>query len=224
MQWQRGGAARHVDFESAAGRKKVGMDLLETVADLMSQLREGRPQAAGRLVAVLYPELRRLAAAKMARERPDHTWQPTVLVHELYMELTRLKSLPMSGLRVGFNAKAAFLSLAGKIMERRLIDHARPLYRRMPKVMLAALESVEGSASDDGTLRYIEEILTGLSSIDPRFRSVVELRVFMGMTIGEIARHMNCSERTAATHWSFARRWLAQALDRGLGTGGRGYA
>lgn len=199
------------------------MDPLETVADLMSALREGRAEAAGRLVDVLYPELRRLAAAKMARERPGHTWQPTVLVHELYMELTRLKSLPSRGPQVGFNAKAAFLRLAGKIMERRLIDHARPLYRRMPKVTIDALECVEGG-SDDGALRHIEELLAELSIIDPRFRSVVELRVFMGMTIGEIARHMNCSERTAATHWSFARRWLAQALDRGLDASRRGDA
>lgn len=69
------------------------MEPLETVAGLMAELRQGRSGAAGRLVEVLYPELRRLAAAKMSRERPDHTWQPTALVHEL-MELSRIKGLP----------------------------------------------------------------------------------------------------------------------------------
>lgn len=101
-------------------------------------------------------------------------------------------------------------------MERRLIDHARPLYRRVPKVELDAAECVEDGAGGEGSLRYIEELLVGLSNIDPRFRTVVELKVFMGMTLAEIARQLSCSERTAATHWSFARRWLAQELDRGV--------
>lgn len=192
------------------------MEPQNTVAGLMSELREGHADAAGRLVDALYPELRRLAAAKMSRERHDHTWQATVLVHELYMELTRIKSLPASGPQAGFNEKAAFLSLAGKMMERRLIDHARPLYRRMPKITVDALECLPDSTSGAETLRYVEQLLTGLSGIDPRFRSVVELKVFMGMTLSEIARQLDCSERTAATHWSFARRWLAQELDRGL--------
>lgn len=192
------------------------MNTLDTIAGLMSEFRAGYADAAGRLVEVLYPELRRLAAAKMSRERADHTWQPTVLVNEIYMELTRIKGLPASDSRTSANDKGAFLSLAGRMMERRLIDHARPLYRRMPKLTLEALEGVEGGQVGEDTLRYVEELLAKLSSIDARFRTVVECRVFMGMTLAEIAERLGCSERTAATHWSFARRWLANELDRGL--------
>src|SRR5689334_21833994 len=81
---------------------------LDTVAGLMSDLRQGRSEALGRLTEVLYPELRRLAAAKMARERSDHTWQPTVLVHELFLELTRLKK-PLT-LVENSRDRAAFLA------------------------------------------------------------------------------------------------------------------
>ena len=199
------------------------MGPLDTVAGLMLELREGSPDAAGRLVEVLYPELRRLAAAKMARERKDHSWQPTVLVHELYMELTRLKCLPSSPSNSGLSEKAAFLSLAGRMMERRLIDHARPLYRRMPKISLDHAEFLPDSSTGAETLQYIEGLLAGLSAIDPKFRTVVEYRVFMGMTLDEIGRQLGCSERTAATHWSFARRWLAAELDQGQGDIGRGH-
>lgn len=137
----------------------VTMEPLDTVAGLMSEWRAGCADAAGRLVDALYPELRRLAAAKMARERPEHTWQPTALVHEVYMGLTRIKSLPAQEPHPGFNEKAAFLSLAGKMMERRLIDHARPLYRRVPKVALDAAECVEDGATGEASLRHVEELL-----------------------------------------------------------------
>lgn len=192
------------------------VNTLDTIAGLMSEFREGDAQAAGRLVEALYPELRRMAAAKMSRERPDHTWQPTALVNEIYVELTRIKGLPAADTRASANDKAAFLSLAGRMMERRLIDHARPLYRRLPKLTVDVLEGVDDGQVGEETLQYIEGLLAKLSSIDARFRTVVECRVFMGMTLAEIAERLGCSERTAATHWSFARRWLATELDRGL--------
>jgi RNA polymerase sigma factor (TIGR02999 family) len=191
------------------------MGQLDTVAGLMLELRGGSADAAGRLVEALYPELRRLAAAKMARERRDHTWEPAVLVHELYLELTRIKGLPAVGSHAGFNEKTAFMRLAGKIMERRLIDHARPLYRRMPKISIDDVGDLPEGATGDETLHYIEGLLTGLSGIEPKFRTVVESKVFMGMSLDEIAQQLGCSERTAATYWSFARRWLAKQLDHG---------
>ena len=156
---------------------------------------------------------RRLAAAKMACERPGHTWQPTVLVHGLYLDLTRFKGREPLAADQSFSAKAAFLSLAAKMMERQLIDHARPLCRRMPKVGLEAVECLPGNEAGQETLQYIERLLESLSRIDFKFRTVVEGKVFMGMTLEEIARQLGCSERTAATYWSFARRWLAEKLD-----------
>jgi RNA polymerase sigma factor (TIGR02999 family) len=183
---------------------------LATVSRLLAEFAAGNRAIAGSLVEALYPELRRLAAAKMARERTDHTWQPTVLVHELYLELSRLSS--WSGLDGNPN-KAAFVRLAGRIMERRLIDHARPLYRRLPRLDVEAAELLLPASTAEDTLLYVEDLLAKLARIDPRFRAVVERKVFLDMTLAEIATDLGCSERTAATYWSFARRWLARELE-----------
>jgi DNA-directed RNA polymerase specialized sigma24 family protein len=104
-----------------------------TVATLMAQFRRGDKAAASRLVELLYPELRKLAAAKMKGERTEHTWQPTVLVNELYLALVKIKTLGDAGFP-NDQEKAAFLGLAGQIMKRLLIDHSRPMYRRVEKL------------------------------------------------------------------------------------------
>src|ERR1041384_551106 len=93
---------------------------------LMAEFRSGNPEAAGKLVDLFYPELRRLASSRMLGERANHTWQPTVLVHELYMELTRVKSLP-PGSAQDQDEKHAFFALAAFLMKRLLIHHSRPL-------------------------------------------------------------------------------------------------
>jgi hypothetical protein len=103
----------------------------ETVARLMVRFRGGDKTAADQLVEVLYRELRRLAAAKMKGERTEHTWQPTLLINELYLRLIKTKA--WGGAEPGEQEKAAFLGLAGQIMKRLLIEHARPLYRRVQK-------------------------------------------------------------------------------------------
>ena len=105
-----------------------------TLALLMADFRKGHKAAANRLVELLYPELRKLAAAKMRGERREHTWQPTLLVNELYLALVKIKALGDAG--DADQEKAAFLGLAGRIMKRLLIDHSRPLYRRAEKVQL----------------------------------------------------------------------------------------
>src|SRR3954453_14757451 len=97
-----------------------------TIARLMADFRNGDSAAANRLVELLYPELRKLAAAKMKGERSVHTWQPTLLVNELYLALVKIKALGAAG--SADQEKAAFLGLAGHVMKHLLIDHARPLY------------------------------------------------------------------------------------------------
>jgi DNA-directed RNA polymerase specialized sigma24 family protein len=90
----------------------------------------------------------------------------------------------------------------------------------MPAITIDHAECLDDDASGADRLRYVEQLLGGRSAIEPKFRATVELKVFMGMTLAESAQQLNCSERTAATYWSFARRWLAQELDRGLATPG----
>src|SRR3954447_6006598 len=99
----------------------------------MASFRRGDRGAAGRLVELFYPELRRIAAARMRGERPDHTLQPTAVVHQLYLELVKVKALRPAG-SGGAAEKAAFLGLAAYLMKQLLIHHARPLSKRAEKL------------------------------------------------------------------------------------------
>jgi RNA polymerase sigma factor (TIGR02999 family) len=189
----------------------------ETVASLMAGFRRGDKTSADRLMEILYPELRRLAAARMRRERSGHSWQPTLLVNELYLELARRKSLGGDAGEDGAQERAAFLGLAGFLMRRLLIQHSRPLRQRMSHVEVDEAELP--AISNENNPRLVEELLSGLEAIDPRIRSVVELRVFEGMTNEEIAGQLGCSSRSVQTYWSFARRWLESRMS--VSPGGR---
>src|SRR5438270_6260345 len=97
----------------------VASDAPNTANRLMAEFRGGSPEAAGQLIELFYPELRRLASGRMLGERLNHTWQPTVLVHELYIELTRVKALPADA--IGQDERNAFLGLAAFLMRRLLV-------------------------------------------------------------------------------------------------------
>jgi len=181
----------------------------DTVARLMAQFRKGDKAAAHQLVELFYPELKRIAAAKMKGERSQHTWQPTVLVNELYMALVKIKALGGNGLDSD-QEKEAFLGLAGHIMKRLLIDHSRPLYRRAEKIELQDRPDLVAPGAE--SLQQVEETLSRLAAIDPKFRTVVEMRVFEGLTGEEIAGQLGCSPRSIATYWNFAKHWLEKEL------------
>ncbi len=190
------------------GTSMCAVPAADNVARLMAQFREGNREAANRLFELLYPELRRLAVSKMKGERTEHTWQPTVLVNELYMALVRVKSLGGIG-PGGEQEKAAFLGFAGHMMKRLLIEHARPLYRRVERI---ELQESDIATQGPENLQEVEEALSRLGSIDPKFRTVVEMRVFEGLTGDEIAAQLGCSPRTVATYWNFAKCWLQKEL------------
>ena len=176
---------------------------------LMSEFRQGSPEAAGKLVELFYPELRRLASSRMLGERTNHTWQPTILVHELYLELTRVKELP-SRSAADEDAKAAFFGLAAFLMKRLLVHHARPLPKQVTKT---EIDEARGEAvSGEQSLREIEDLLTRLGAIDATLRMVVEMKVFEGLSREEIAVRLGCSVRTVARHWEFAQHWLRNAM------------
>src|SRR6516164_8549334 len=107
----------------------------DSVARLMARFRKGDHEAAGQLVELFYPELRRIAALRMRAERPDHTLQPTAVVHQLYLELVKIKAPRPAG-SDGADEKAAFLGLAAYLMKQLLIHHARPLSKRAEKAEL----------------------------------------------------------------------------------------
>ena len=178
------------------------------IRSLMSRFRSGDRSAADALVAHFYPELRRLAAARMRREQQEHTWTPTVLVNELYVELVKIKALRAANEDSG--EREAFLKLASHIMRRLLIHHSRPLYRKAMKVEVS--DSDVGRDVGTETLAEVEDLLERLNKLDPKLRRVVELRVFEGKTAEETAEAMVCSPRSVHKYWSFARRWLANEL------------
>jgi RNA polymerase sigma factor (TIGR02999 family) len=185
-------------------RSKAGA---ETIAGLMASMRRGDAAAAGALVEALYPELKRLATAKMRSERLEHTLQPTALVNELYLELVKIKALkPPSS--PNQEERLAFLGLAALLMKRLLIEHARPLARRSTKVEIN--EQLPGASPEP--LVEVEAALSRLGAIKPQLRTVVEMKVFEGRTTDEIATELGCSTATVARHWNFARRWLQEEL------------
>jgi RNA polymerase sigma factor (TIGR02999 family) len=176
-------------------------------ARLTTVFREGSPEAAGKLIDFFYPELRRLASSRMQGERSDHTWQPTVLVHELYLELSRAKALPDFH-SINPDEKNAFLGLAAFLMKRLLVHHSRRLPSRITKTEID--DAFQWAESGEQGLQEIEDLLCRLSAIDPLLRTVVEMKVFEGLTREEIAARLDCSVRTVARHWDFAQHWLRQ--------------
>ncbi|MFN7920444.1 MAG: ECF-type sigma factor [Bryobacteraceae bacterium] len=188
----------------------------DTVLQLMNDLRAGSKEAANQLTELLYPELRRLAAAKMRSERAEHSWQPTLLVNELYLELLKIKGLRPEE-QQDRDAKQAFMGLAAFLMKRLLIHHARPASARAQRV--AVEDGPDFQASGPETLSHVEHLLDRLAEVDPKFRTVVEMRVFEGATGEEIAARLGCSRKTAGIYWDFARKWLQQEM-----TGAHGHA
>jgi len=174
----------------------------------MADFRKGDKTAADRLVELLYPELRKLAAARMKGERTEHTWQPTSLVNELYLALVKVKALG-NGSRSD-EEKAAFLGLAGHVIKHLLIDHSRPLHRRAEKVQFHDLPDLAQTGFED--VHFVEQLLARLGAIDPKLRTLIEMRVFEGLTGDEIAQQLGCSPRTVANLWTFAKRWLSSEL------------
>jgi RNA polymerase sigma-70 factor (ECF subfamily) len=181
----------------------------DTLGALLDDFQIGRKDAVDALFTALYPELRRMAALYMRREGKTHSWQPTLLVNELYLELIKNKALDQG---YDDSRRAAFFGLAGFLMKRLLILHSRPLRNQVQTVEVTAIELTLQSPVTPDSLLAVETLLDRLSAIDARIRSVVELRVFEGKTHEEIAAELGCSVRTVGGCWSFARRWLEQEL------------
>lgn len=179
-----------------------------SIAVLMSRLRSGESGAAEQLVDLFYDELRRLASAKMRGERAGHTLQPTALVNELFLELVKIKRLE-SASRDDEHQKAEFMALSAHIMRRLLIAHSRLLSRQASKV---TLDPEHRTTDSEETLHQIENLLSKLEQVDPKLRSVVEMRVFEGLTNDEIAERLHCAPRSVIRYWIYARNWLEQNL------------
>ena len=165
------------------------------------------------ILALVYAELRGLAAARMSREKPGQTLQPTALVHEAWLRLGGEK-------QPAWKNRAHFFAAAAEAMRRILIENAR---RRRRVRHGGELTKVSASATgfdlaapqlDDAELVWLNEALDALAAVDARKAELVKHRYFVGMTLEEAADVLGISERTAKRDWAYARAWLALEVQR----------
>jgi RNA polymerase sigma factor (TIGR02999 family) len=181
------------------------------VTEVFRALERGDPQAADRLLPLVYDELRKLAAAKLARETPGQTLDATALVHEAYLRLSG------SAPEYGWDNRGHYFAAAAEAMRRILIDNARRKKADKhgggwQRHELMDTELAVDSTSDD--LFSVDDALGRLAEAEPELARLVELRIYAGLSLEEAAGLMDISRRTAYRNWAYARAWLRRELDR----------
>ena len=179
------------------------------VTRILSDLALGDAHAAGQLLPLVYDELRKLAAARMAEEAPGNTLNATALVHEAYLRLVG----PADAGR--WDNRGHFFAAAAEAMRRILVDRARRKAAARHGGGLARLELEPDLAAREPRedLLALDEALDRLAAEDPLKADLVKLRYFVGLTLPEAAAALGLSERTAGRHWAYARAWLRRAVE-----------
>jgi RNA polymerase sigma factor (TIGR02999 family) len=178
---------------------------MSDVTRILSQIEQGDPQAAEQLLPLVYDELRKLAAAKLAQENPGQTLQATALVHEAYVRLVGGNE------NQSWDTRGHFFAAAAEAMRRILVENARRKARerhggRMTRVDL--LEADLASALPPEELLALDDTLSALASHDPSAAELVKLRYFAGMSVEQAADALGLSRTTAYRQWTYARAWL----------------
>lgn len=177
--------------------------------EIMNALEAGDPQAEGRLFPLVYDELRRIAAAQLANEKPGQTLQPTALVHEAYLRLVGGANPEQ------WNSRGHFFTAAATAIRRVLIDRARRKrsLKRGGGLVQQELDDIPGLAEPAEDILALNEALIKLASVHPREAELVQLLYFAGLTIPEAAQTLDISPRSAGRLWSFARAWLRREIE-----------
>ncbi len=182
---------------------------MNDVTLILAAIERGESQAADRLLAAVYDELRRLAAHKLAHERPGQTLDATALVHEAYMRL-----LPGEQPTPAFEGRGHFFAAAAEAMRRILVDTARRKKRIKHGGGLQRVEPADAAAPEpDDELLALDDALTRLAAEDPAAAKVVELRQFAGLGHEGIAAALGITVYEARQKWTYARAWLRKALE-----------
>jgi RNA polymerase sigma factor (TIGR02999 family) len=183
-----------------------------TVATLvLDRLKRGDPRAAEELLPLVYDELRKLAAAKMAQEKPGQTLQATELVHEAWLRVVGSEE------HKAWNSRGHFFGAAAEAMRRILVERARKKgrIRHGGELQRVDLEHVTLATEDaDETVLAIHEALDKLARESPQKAEIVKLRYFTGLEHEEIAQALGMSEPTVRRHWAYARSWLYAELKK----------
>jgi RNA polymerase sigma factor (TIGR02999 family) len=204
------GAGEYVPEQAEGSARRTG-----DVTHILDRVQEGDPKAAEELLPLVYQELRKLAAAKMAHQAPGQTLQATALVHEAYLRLT-------GGVRDQWQDRAHFFRAAAEAMRCILIDDARrkSRWKRGGKLERVDLEGLELAAdTPPDTLLVVQEALERLAAEDPSKAELVKLRFFIGLSHAEAAQVLGLSEPTVKRYWDFARAWLLREI-RVIAAGG----
>jgi RNA polymerase sigma factor (TIGR02999 family) len=185
---------------------------MSEVTRILSAIEQGDPQAASRLLPLVYDELRQLAAQKLAHEAPGQTPQPTALVHEAYLRLVGEAEQPH------WDNRGHFFAAAAEAMRRILVENARrkQAVKRggdRTRVHLDMNQVAVPEVRED--LLALDEALDRLAAADPEAARLVQLRYFAGLTLAEAAKVLGISPRTVDRLWAYARAWLIQALEGG---------
>ena len=188
----------------------MSQQVSENITQLLIDLSNGDRNAVDLLLPVIYDELRKLAANYLRRERPDHTLQPTALVHEAYIRL-------VDQTRVNWQNRAHFFGVAAQLMRRLLVDHARrhnaeKRGQNFQKISLD--ENIDKAGERSTMLVALDDALQALAQFDEQKARVVELRYFGGLSIEETADVMGVTPTTIKRHWRFAKAWLHGAMEK----------
>jgi len=183
------------------------------VTRILDSIAQGDPKAAEELLPLVYEELRKLAAHKMANEPPGQTLQATALVHEAWLRLVGSEGAQ-------FANRAHFFAAAAEAMRRVLVERARQrtALKRGGGASRVSLDELEIpiAEADDERLLAVDEALEKLAAVDPPMAELVKLRYLTGMTFQEAAAVLGIAVRTAKEWWAFARAWLAVEIRRSL--------
>jgi RNA polymerase sigma factor (TIGR02999 family) len=178
------------------------------VTRLLNEMQQGRDGASDELAALVYGELHDLAVHFMRQERPDHTLQPTALVHEAYMRL-------LGNQGGSWQNRSHFFGIATQAMRRILVDHARRRHagKRAGGERITLDDALAAAPEPSVDLVALDEALTKLDALDPRQARVVELRFFGGLDVEQTAETLGISVSTVKRDWTFARSFLQRELD-----------
>jgi RNA polymerase sigma factor (TIGR02999 family) len=182
---------------------------LSDVTRILESIEHGDPKAADELLPLVYGELRKLAASKMARESPNQTLQPTALVHEAWLRL-------VGETNPKFDGRAHFFAAAAEAMRRILIDRARRKLTVRHGVGFKRVDMEEQNLAAPGAdeqLLAVHEVLENFAKDHPVEAEVVKLRYFAGMTMEETAQALGISLGTTKSYWTFARTWILHAIE-----------
>ena len=182
------------------------------VTRILSAIEEGDPSAADQLLPLVYEELRRLAAQKMAQEAPGQTLQATALVHEAYLRLVDVGNVQH------WKSRGHFFGAAAEAMRRILVDNARDKLRlkrggHLQRQELNPVDFVTMASPEE--MIAIDDALDALAGDDPQAAELVKLRYYAGFSVAEAAELTGLSRSTAYEHWAYARAWLRREIDSG---------